>query len=1081
MPTTPEVWLSSFQANTQDVGPNGSQQNNSVVIQLTNGNIVVLWVDTSDAAPGGAGGADIVGQIYDPLGNPLGSEFRANQSFFADDEYNFDAAALENGGFVVVYEDDPGPDDAIAIRATEWHSTPDGTLTLDATLTIATSPDAGDIVRRPAVDAQPDGSYMVVYEHFDSSVPDRDLRGTPVTAAGVVGSEIIFISGSDSATSSTDVAALASGLYVGVYDYDGTDDALAYSIRSTTGASPTGGAFVADTATNGDTDSDASVVALESGGFVISWTNVDPGVDTDVEFQRYEVASGSGTSTTYATAGGVQTVNGGAFTDNNNESHLIGLEDGGFVVAYDDDETNVLSVQRFNATGTATGTVVSVESVAESDPSGVGLGDGRFIFGWTENGLAGSGSGVDVRVQIMDTRDLPNSPGVYTPDQWVVGTIGNDIFTPSTNAEFTHGWDGDDVITESGGTREYYGDAGNDRINVTSPINSDLHDGGTGNDTVDWSGASAFVSGATFDLGAGTATIGASSEVMVNFENLNGTDNSETIIGSSVGNILNGNDGADTIRGGDGNDTIDGGDGNDSLLGEGGTDTLIGGNGNDTLDGGLFSGQSNGGSGNDTFIQTSFNNADNIDGGADIDTFDATASGLAILNADLGPFGQYDFGPILGLQLDSIEVFLGSALGDDVDADGTPGTTLIGNGGNDTLTGGFNEQTISGGDGDDLIDGGFAVSSGVGDILSGDAGNDTISGANGNDNIDGGSDDDVITGNGGADFILGGTGRDDLSGGDDADTINAGGGADTVNGGNGADTLRGEDGNDVIFGGSFGDLIFGGNQHDTLRGEDGPDTLIGGGGNDSLIGGGNTDSILGGDGADTILGNLGNDTLEGGTGTDSITGGDGRDLIAGNTGNDTLIGNKADDTIDGGGGSDLILGGDDNDSLIGQSGNDTIDGGNGNDYVEGNDLNDDLSGSAGLDTLLGGGGDDTIVGGGDADLIYGEDGNDLLLGAEGNDTIYGNNGNDTIDGGADNDRLFGGPNADTFQFQALFGNDSVQGFGAGTDTIEMIGYVQGDLTLSNSGGNTLVEISGQTDTIEIVGVVLTDFSDFVFS
>ncbi|MBD2536756.1 hypothetical protein H6G97_48965 [Nostoc flagelliforme FACHB-838] len=71
---------------------------------------------------------------------------------------------------------------------------------------------------------------------------------------------------------------------------------------------------------------------------------------------------------------------------------------------------------------------------------------------------------------------------------------------------------------------------------------------------------------------------------MSNFENVEGSQGSETIIGSIVSNVLNGNGGNDTISGGPGGDTINGGSGNDILTGSSGTDSLTGGLGNDTFD-----------------------------------------------------------------------------------------------------------------------------------------------------------------------------------------------------------------------------------------------------------------------------------------------------------------------------------------------------------------------------------------------------------------------------------------------------------------------------------------------------------------
>ena len=119
MPDTPVLWRSQFQASSGSTAPFGFEP---VVVALTNDNFVVFWQNDGT----GANGVDIRGQIFDPLGNPIGGSFRANQTFFADDERNFDVAALPNGGFVVVYEDFEDATGRIDIRATEWTTTIDG-------------------------------------------------------------------------------------------------------------------------------------------------------------------------------------------------------------------------------------------------------------------------------------------------------------------------------------------------------------------------------------------------------------------------------------------------------------------------------------------------------------------------------------------------------------------------------------------------------------------------------------------------------------------------------------------------------------------------------------------------------------------------------------------------------------------------------------------------------------------------------------------------------------------------------------------------------------------------------------------
>ena len=894
MPTTPEVWLDEFQVNTTDSGPAGDDQRESKIVQLDNGNIVVLYEDASDGGPAGAGGTDIIGQIYDPLGNPIGAEFRANQSFFADDEGDFDVVALTGGRFVVVFEDDPGPDADVAIRATEWSTDAFG-VTTSITRTIAESADAGDIVRKPSVDAFDDGSYVVAYEQFDSSASDNDLRFRIVSSTGVVGAEQVSISGSSSSSADTDVAVLSNGNIAFTYDFDTTDDAIAYRVHTSTGGSVTGANFVNGTNANGGVDTDASLIALENGGFVISWTNTDAN-DTDVQFQRYD---NSGVEQS-----GIVNVDAGATTDNNNESHLIALADGSFIVTYDDDEANTIVARHFSATGAALGSpfVVNDGGGTEVDPSGIGLDDGRFIVGWTES----AGGNNDVFVEFLDTRDAPNNPGVYTPDQWVIGTVGDDVFTPNANAEFIHGWDGNDTITESGGTREYYGDNGNDTIIVVSAINADRHDGGAGSDTIDWSAVAEI--GATFNLAAGTATdASANVEVMVSFENLNGTNNADTIIGSAGGNVLNGNGGNDRIEGGSGTDTMDGGNGNDTMLGGFNTDSVNGGAGDDriiVLDGEFF---------------------DNVDGGTGTDTLD---------HSDVTRSGDvFDFqaGEIISTfatgtpTIANIEVYLDGSGSNTIISDGSG--AYFGNGGNDLMFSGLGTaETLDGGAGIDTLNtttftGDYEVNLSSGgtnfppeffinfeNLVSG-IGDDTLTGTNGANNIDGGDGADEIYGLSGNDTMNGGLGRDTMEGGTGDDFYlvddsrdraneNPGGGNDTV-----ISTV------DFRLRADVENLILSGSAADDLTGKGNAE-------NNVIVGDAGDNRIDGGGGSDTVSGNGGNDVLIGSGSGDSLAGGTGEDTLRGEGGSDTLVGGADDDRIEGGDGNDDLIGGTEADLFV---------------------------------------------------------------------------------------------------------------------------------------------------------------------
>ena len=198
---------------------------------------------------------------------------------------------------------------------------------------------------------------------------------------------------------------------------------------------------------------------------------------------------------------------------------------------------------------------------------------------------------------------------------------------------------------------------------------------------------------------------------------INGTDNSNILIGTNAGDVINaggGNDivlggnGNDTLNGGSGTDLISGGNGNDTIDGGSGSDALSGGNGNDTIDGGtgddLISGDNGndtlnggagsdivlGGSGNDTLIRRVADGVayDLYDGGNGTDTlrlvvsdavFNSAAfqSDLAQLQAKLAQGSATDYLDSINLQVTSIE-----RLEVIIEAGGNQGPTAV----NDTVS-----------------------------------------------------------------------------------------------------------------------------------------------------------------------------------------------------------------------------------------------------------------------------------------------------------------------------------------------------------------------------------------------------------
>jgi Ca2+-binding RTX toxin-like protein len=153
----------------------------------------------------------------------------------------------------------------------------------------------------------------------------------------------------------------------------------------------------------------------------------------------------------------------------------------------------------------------------------------------------------------------------------------------------------------------------------------------------------------------------------------------------------------------------------------------------------------------------------------------------------------------------------------------------------------FNTAALYGGDifyygksGNDHFDAGFYTSRRV--HAYGEGGQDTLLGGYANDTLDGGL---------GQDYVYGRNGYDTLYAGYDSsyNYLSGGAGNDTMFGGYGNDYQLGGSGNDNLIGDYGNDTLVGGSGKDTLRGSFGDDYLDGG--NDNLA-----DALIGGSGAD---------------------------------------------------------------------------------------------------------------------------------------------------------------------------------------------------------------------------------------
>lgn len=575
------------------------------------------------------------------------------------------------------------------------------------------------------------------------------------------------------------------------------------------------------------------------------------------------------------------------------------------------------------------------------------------------------------------------------------------------------------------------------------------------------------------------------------------TSGNDTLVYSSLDEVIDAGDGNDDIHGGGGNDTILGGAGADTLYGGLGDDVVSGGTGDDTVfvGGGandvvLF----NAGDGHDTLWADStvpsgsgtlslgagldaahlklswtnvvYQSANDDNGAALFQRVDSATLRLAF-GADIADLQMSNIGylkdPIRTVQFqDSTTSSLQALV-----AQANTATN-----GNDLLVDILDTGALQGGDGNDTLYGleGF-------NTLDGGAGDDTLFGGDDNDTFIGGAGNDTIATHGGLNTIVyaKGDGNDqvDLSGGglatlqfatgittDDISLSYTGlhlfvnvAGSGSINLG-----LIKQPGQLPQIAFANGTVWSGAQTMAKL--------LSGSPGNDQISGFDTGDAITGGAGNDTINGGLGSDWLDGGTGNDVING-----VGNGNSGGyfdtDTLIGGAGDDNLQGGYGSNVFMfdpgfGHDTVSVPYGQlsSAVSTIVFGqgisptdvqcsygtaNGQVVLTMKSTGDTVNVSLGAnDTVRFA--DSTVWSSADVtsrlvnaltggnDGYTGTAGSDVIDGLAGDDWIHAGAGDDTISGGPGYDYLWGEDGNDRFAFGTGDNSDNIDG-GAGNDVV----------------------------------------------
>ncbi len=794
-----------------------------------------------------------------------------------------------------------------------------------------------------------------------------------------------------------------------------------------------------------------------------------------------------------------------------------------------------------------------------SSGSGVVVGNGSSNTGGDAAG--DQVTGIDAIIGSSQSDVMFGGGGNVT----LFGANGADQLIAVAGVDALFGGIGDDELIVQGetlgaGSELHGGDGNNDILTVASRFDQDLSkviiDGIesvtiTGDSNGDFASivtfgdTSAFASidiashsGQAFQLGL-TADSSLLDVNNLTINGLNGATDKIRIFGNSQNNSVIGSSLDDIV-------TLDGG--NDTVVAGGGVDAVFGGSGNDGITGGAETDLLFGGDGNDTFFYSANEVFDDVEGGKGSDTlnFFSYNEGLVI---NLGAGTNRSASTVFNQSITGIENIVGTQSSDTLIGagsnanilQGSGGTDiLIGLGGNDGLAGGRDDDDLFGGAGADVLNGGggtdtahySGAATGVivdmiangantgdaaGDILisierlTGSKFNDILLGTNNSETIFGGDGNDQIFGRGGNDSLFGGNGSDFFDGGAGIDTVSysdetIGLTIDLQSQGAGAggaagdrlvsiENLVGTSQADNIFGSGVGNFLVGGGGGDLMFGRGGNDGLAGGAGNDQLFGGTGGDVLNGGAGIDTahysgatsrvVVDLVANGANVGDASGDTLLS---IENLAGSNFNDALLGDDGENQIFGLGGNDLLFGRGGDDTLIGGSGSDLFNGGNGFDtasYVGSNQsIGVNLGGGPGFGAAVG----DTFV---SIEAVVGTSFNDVLVGGSsavgqldgggGNDTIISGTNDTTLIGGSGNDQLFvsAGTNS-TIVFAVNQGNDTVSGFSDNDDLLlSGFGFANSAQALAQAeevGGDVLFtfDLGGS---LRILGVTEAEIAD----
>lgn len=471
----------------------------------------------------GSNGIQAEGRVIASDGRPVSDEFTINVANNTGIQFDADVAGLSDGSFVAVYQDlnsDLGGD----IRATFFTSAGSATF-INMSVDTSAADDS-----QPRVAALANDAFVVTWTR---GIGDSDIRAAifkpdPNPDAGPRATPLL-VDGSAGTQTAPDVAALASGNFVEVWE-DDSNHTVYFRRFDSNGIALDPSRVAIDGI--GTVNKDIHVVGLSDGGFAVAYTDNGWGISgTEITFQIF---NGDGTARTGFIRANDAAL-GGLEGGDQDRPTITTLGDGLIVVGWQDEITKTTYAQVFDPAGNAMGTNQALNvSAIEADFAGLSGADLAIVLQSTVEESPGNGNSIRAGV-IEFTRSFNGD----NADNIIVGL--NDGLR-----QIFSGQGGDDTFIAGNGPNMFIG-------------SEDLID--TDVDTVSYVNS---IAGVTANLADSTQNRGpAAHDTYFFVENLTGSNFNDTLVGDKGANALHGGAGNDKLTGGAGNDVIDGGDGGD--------------------------------------------------------------------------------------------------------------------------------------------------------------------------------------------------------------------------------------------------------------------------------------------------------------------------------------------------------------------------------------------------------------------------------------------------------------------------------------------------------------------------------------